>query len=180
MENSFTPSFLSIIAAGFYVMVAISCGRASAKAPQYRRSWIVLAAVFVLLAASRMLSVEDILRDGLREILRTDELYETRRAIQWPVAIVALSILAMVAGWQAKTFAATQSRRGRIVRLAILSTYGMAGLIALRMISLGPIDHFLNGPLKLNWILDMGFSLAVLLASIRFVTLPKSGERVRH
>lgn len=180
MENSFTPSFLSIIAAGFYVMVAVSCGRAGTMALQYRRSWIILGAVFVLLAASRMLSVEDILREGLRDMLRADELYEARRAIQWPIAIVVLSVLAMVAVWRARTFAATRSRRGRTVRLAQFATYGMVGLIVLRMISLGPIDHFLNGPLKLNWILDMGFSLAVLLASTRYVTLSKSAGRVRR
>jgi hypothetical protein len=43
--------------------------------------------------------------------------------------------------------------------------------MALRIASLHMIDALLYGPLKLNWVIDIGGSLVVLVAAIYYVQL---------
>jgi len=64
--------------------------------------------------------------------------------------------------------------RGRrnVARLAaVLAACAMLFLMALRAISLHPIDALLYGPLKLNWIVDLGASFLVLGSAIHYTRI---------
>jgi len=57
--------------------------------------------------------------------------------------------------------------------IAVALVWGACGVmiatIAMRTISLHALDRLLNGPLKLNWVGDMGSSLVVLAAAIFYI-----------
>jgi hypothetical protein len=60
--------------------------------------------------------------------------------------------------------------RNVIMLVALGCTGGMIVLATLRMISLHSVDAMLYGPLKINWIMDMGLSVAVLGCALRYLT----------
>ena len=64
-------------------------------------------------------------------------------------------------------------RRNIAVAIGIASCGVMLAIIALRMISLHAMDRLLYGPLKLNWVGDLGASALVLGAAIYYVLLLK-------
>ncbi len=67
--------------------------------------------------------------------------------------------------------------RGRrnVARLAgVLASAAMVCLMALRIASLHMTDALLYGPAKLNWVIDIGVSLVVLIAAIYYVQLVRA------
>ena len=67
--------------------------------------------------------------------------------------------------------------RGRrnVARLAgVLAAAAMVCLMALRIASLHMIDALLYGPSKLNWVIDIGVCLVVLVAAIYYVQLVRA------
>ncbi len=54
----------------------------------------------------------------------------------------------------------------------------MIGLMMLRIISLHMIDRLLFGPLKLNWVFDIGSTLAVLAAALYYIAIVSGRKRV--
>ena len=41
----------------------------------------------------------------------------------------------------------------------------------LRLISLSPVDALLYGPIKLNWIVDLGLGLSVVVSALAYVRI---------
>jgi len=76
---------------------------------------------------------------------------------------------AIFAAWFYRTVRKRRSRPGIAVMVALGSAGGMIFLLMLRMVSFHPIDRLLYG-LKLNWVVDIGTSLAVLGAALYYVT----------
>jgi len=179
--NMIEASPLSLMAAGFYVFVAIAvCVAAGVAArhnqpPWHNRTWLLLGCLFSLLIVSRIFSLEDLLRDSLREMARSDGTYEYRRDFQRPLVAFIFVLFGAAASWW--IYRAAKSMRGRrnfAVMAALASGFGMTGLIALRLISLHPIDALLYGPAKLNWVGDIGFGVIIVGAAVYYVRLIRS------
>ncbi len=177
------PSTLSLIAAGLYALVVLSCltaaGTAGAKRQQsvHWQSWTALAVLFAMLAILRVVSFEELLRDELRQFLLATGSYEERRGIQGPI-VLAIVVLAGSAGffWIYRRFRAARGRRNVTVILAQAAGLAMVGLVALRTVSFSALDSLLFGPLKLNWIGDIGASVLVAGCAVYYVSIVSAAK----
>jgi len=170
------PSMLSLLASSLYVLVFLGClvaataASRSRQAPGHLWTWLVLALFFASLAALRMLEIEDLVRDALRQSMRDEGVYSQRRSVQRPIVVTLVVLVG--AGGSLLLYRWTLALRGRRNRAriaAVLAACAMLFLVALRLISLHPIDVLLYGPLKLNWIGDLGASLVVLGSAIYYL-----------
>jgi len=176
-----TPSLLAVAASGFYLLVLLACTAAAIVAgqnrqqPSHTRWWLLLAVFFAVLIVLRMLAVEELVRDHIRDTLRASGSYRERRSIQGPIVV---SILFIAAGaGSVLLYRWGRSLRGRrnvMVFAAILASLAMSFLIVLRLTSLHAIDALLYGALKLNWVVDLGSSLVVLLAALGYIRLVRA------
>jgi len=175
---------LSLAAAGFYVVVvaavltALLTARKQRQQPWHSRVWLVVALVFVALAASRVYSLEEILRTELREWLRAEGAIAGRRV--WQGYLIAGALAATSAGGLFACYWASRKVKGRrnlAALIALGSTVAMLMLVAMRIISLHALDQLLFGPLKLNWVGDLGLSLTVLAAAIYYVRILRQPRR---
>lgn len=178
------PSTFGLIAAGLYCVTgslgALAAWRAGAggHAPRHVRLWLLVALAFVLLALSRVTMAEDVLHGWLRGQLEGMALYEHRRTLQLPlVLLTTAAAFASLAWWLAIWRRISGRRRERMVHLAWLGLLGMGSLIVLRIVSLHGIDSWLYSGLRLNWWLDIGSSLVVGSAAIRYLWLLRVAVR---
>lgn len=179
----FLASPLSLASAGLYLIVACAAGagalvaQRNRQASWHRRSWLGLAGIFACLVVSRMLGLEEIARDLLREGLRIESAYEARREFQRPIAAAAFALTSLFGLWLFYfTVRKLRKRRDRAVVIANVAGLGMLLLVALRITSLHTIDVLLYGPLKLNWTGDLGLCLLVAAAAIYYVRLVSSSR----
>jgi hypothetical protein len=172
------PTLLSLTASGIYAFVVLMTISAAGVAfvrrqqPWHVRAWLLLAALFAGLMVMRFYGLEEALRDNLRFELVNDGLYEDRRSFQRPVAAVVVVLIALGAfAWIYNGFRTVHGRRNVSVLIACASAFTMIGLVAMRIVSLSPVDQVLYGPLKLNWIADVGTSIAVLASGAYYARL---------
>lgn len=166
---------LSLIAAAFYGAVVFACllALAAAMARQQIRwhvlGWSALALLFVVLAAMRVFAIEELLREELRQLLRAEGTYDNRRAIQGPVFAALFITAAAIGGyWTFHTARTIRGRRNVAAMLGIASGSTLVFLLLLRIVSLHSVDQLIYGPLKLNWIIDLGASTIVLTAGLYY------------
>ncbi|MEE4540298.1 MAG: hypothetical protein V2J51_17620 [Erythrobacter sp.] len=179
------PSLLSLVAAGFYIAVAFATvaaafrARRSGQASAHAIVWIALAFLFVVLAVSRMLGLEDLLEQHLREGLRGRGSYDDRGGMQ-SVLVATLIAATGIGSFAFLLFARGRSllRGRRNLAVLIAGSAGMALilLVALRVLSFHQTDALLYGPLKLNWIIDLGASVTVIAAALFYVRLLPSAR----
>lgn len=175
------PSLLSLAASAFYILVAAACIGSAVTARQYRQpprfghTWLLLVVLFVALAAMRLTGAEEGIRDVVREAMRQGGDYADRRGLQVPV-IGALILLVGTGGllWIYRITRHPQGKRAAARIVAVTSAIVLLFLVGLRLFSLHSIDALLYGPLKLNWVIDIGASLAVMLAALRYVQLVRA------
>lgn len=159
-------SLLNWIAIAVYVVVALVAAWVGIHERKSLWLWIGIALFFVVLAALRWFEIEDIVRADMREWLRERGGYGGRRQLQRELTALLVALVATfgIAG----VFFARRGFFRRIDKLsvaALAACLGMLGLIGLRLVSLHTTDALLYGPIKLNWIADLGLSLAVLAAA---------------
>ena len=110
------------------------------------------------------------LRADLRDWLQAEGLADDRRAIQGPIIAVSIALFAAI-GMIALYWVAQRISGRRNIAVAIV--WGACGVmvatIAMRTVSLHALDRLLYGPLKLNWVGDIGASLGVLAAAIFYI-----------
>jgi hypothetical protein len=176
MHASLSP--FNMIAVGLYLLAALGCVIGLLTAMRYRqagwhlRVWLSVAALFIALAALRGLGIEDMWQGELRTMLRAEGTYQDRREFQRPLAAIVIAFAGSAAFlWAYRGFRNVRGRRNVAVMVAGASAFTMIALVALRLISLHPVDALLYGPIKLNWIIDMGSSLAVLGAAGYYIRL---------
>ncbi|MEM7780762.1 MAG: hypothetical protein AAF697_10260 [Pseudomonadota bacterium] len=131
--------------------------------------------LFLLLAASRGLGLEDILRAELRDWLRAEGVMGERRT--WQGYVITAMILVFVTAAFLALYRATSRMAGRrnfATIIALASGAAMIGLIGLRMISLHAMDTLLYGPLKLNWVGDIGASMVAFTAGLVYIRLVRA------
>jgi hypothetical protein len=172
------PSLQSLAASGLYACVLLACFAAAVTAqrkqqlPGHFWTWFVLGIFFGGLVALRVVGLEETVRSGLRASLQTEGSYDERRSIQGPI-VASLVMLSGVCGLFL-LYRINRHLRGRrnFVRVAaIAAACAMLVLITLRVTSLHAIDALLYGPLKLNWVIDIGASLTVLFGAIFYIRL---------
>jgi drug/metabolite transporter (DMT)-like permease len=133
---------------------------------------VIIAVMFGLFMLLRFYNAEEIARSSVRAYFRAEGVYTSRRTVQAPLVALLLVIVAAAAF-------ALMYRWSRIVRgrrnvarvVAVVAVLAMLLLIALRLASLHAIDALLYGPLKFNWIIDIGASLTVMGAAAYYVKL---------
>jgi len=171
-------SVLTVSASAIYALVLCGCLLAARLVSTHRqadwqgRVWLFLAFLFAALMVSRLFGIEEALRDGLRETLRAEGNYGSRRDFQAVIAgaVIMVSAAAVAFGF----FKASRRIRGKrsvTAALALLAGAAMVFLVVVRLISIHVLDWFLYGPLKLNWVGDIGLSVTVLVASLYFAKL---------
>lgn len=178
------PSILSLNAAGVYLIVMAGCLAAAITAARSRqpaahwRMWSAIALVFALLAAMRFIGFEEVVRDAFRDLLRVEGAYTERRSLQRPLSaavIFGISGLFVWGLWRQSR--GVQGRRNLALLVAQASTVGMVMLAGLRIVSLHELDALLYGPLKLNWIADMGASVITAVAAVTYIRLVRRQPR---
>lgn len=169
------PSMLSLIAAGAYAVVAAACVAALSSAigtqqmPWHRLAWTGLAAIFIALAAMRVIALEDLVREELRLLLRSEGAYDDRRTLQGLIFAVLFSAAAFAgAFWGFRIARTIRGRRNIVTVVALAACCVLTLLILLRIVSLHSVDALLYGPLKLNWIIDLGTSAVVLVCAVQY------------
>lgn len=169
------PSILSLTAAAFYGAVVFACLLALAASVARRQirwhviGWSALALLFAVLAAMRVFAAEDMLREELRLLLRAEGTYDDRRALQGPVFAALFIAAAAIGGiWTFHISRTIRGRRNIAAMVAIASGCTLVFLLMLRIVSLHSVDQLLHGPLKLNWIIDLGTSTIVLLGGVYY------------
>lgn len=128
------------------------------------------------LSAQRFLSLEDALRGQMRLAMARMELLEARSAFQAPVVML-IGILGIALIWL--VLKSPRLRRGTILEMTMvagkLALAGLFVLLSLRIVSLHAVDTILFtrflGPIRLNWILDIGLATLLAGAAVRFASV---------
>lgn len=163
-----SPTSLSLGATGFYGLVVLAClvallsARSQQQIAAHARIWAALAAFFLILIVLRLFNVEELLRSELRDWSRNSASYGEREGYQLPITIGIVVIFGFAAfAWVFRSLRKMQGRRSVALVTAEIGALGMLILIALRMISFNALDKLLYGPLKLNWVGDLGAAIMV-------------------
>lgn len=141
--------------------------------PQWHAQvWLFAAALFFLCAISRLLGIEEGLRMALRSELQAEQIYAGRREMQSVVAsviIVSMTLSVIFAGWRVQQSGVLARRSlSREVIWAAAACCMMILLIAIRMVSLHALDSLLYRGPRLNWLVDIGATGAVLILAWRY------------
>lgn len=164
----------SMAAAGLYALVMLACAaaaiaaRSNGQRAAHVGGWMAVAGLFALLVWLRVGAVEDIVRDHLREVLKANGEYEHRRALQLPLVVGAIIGAAFLFAWPVRAWHTARGRRDRAIAAALLGAAVMVVLVALRTISFSPLDSLLYGPVKLNWVADIGAACLILGAAVYY------------
>lgn len=172
------PSMLSLSASGLYGVVVLACIAAAVTAARHRQlprhwqTWLIVALLFAVFAILRLVAAEELARDAARKFMRASDSYSERRSLQAPMVstvIVLAGAAALLALYRWN--AALRGRRNQARMASLVAVVAMLFLIALRLASLHAVDSLLYGPLKLNWVIDLGASLTVLVAAVCYILL---------
>lgn len=179
------PSTLSMIAAAGYAVVFFACLAASLQAGRSNAAtrqvwaWTMIAVFFVLLAAMRASDLEETMRDILRDWLRENGNYKSRGVFQLPLTIGIAFAVGGILVWLARKWRRVSGRRIKSLLVAVMGVFAMIGFVALRNISFSPFDKLLYGPLKLNWVGDIGSALLVLSAALYYAYVVQTSPSSR-
>jgi len=173
-----SQSTLGLTAAGLYAVALLACWAAGFVAVNNKqssdqvRNWLLIALMFFGLILSRALDIEEGLRQGLRNSLLEQKTYADRRDIQRPIAAGMIMFGTLIGVRMIYHFVQhTGSRLCMAVAVATFAALAMLLLLALRIVSLNAVDAVLFGPLKVNWITDIGASVFVIAAALYYVRL---------
>lgn len=175
MMQIITP--LSLAAVGVYLIVAVSAAAACVRAAARRQAgwhasvWAGVAIMFVGFALIRVFGIEEIIQTDLRDLLLLENRYQERRQLQGPLfAVIFMFSAVIAAGLFYYVVRGRPGQRDTASLVAAGCTCGMIVLSALRTVSLHSVDALLYGPLKINWIADIGLSVAVIALAARYWT----------
>ncbi|MEQ8409970.1 MAG: hypothetical protein RIB52_00305 [Erythrobacter sp.] len=143
----------------------------------HRHVWLLLAVLFGALIVMRMFGLEEIIRDGLRTLLRGEGSYQQRQAIQRPLVSFILVLFTALLSFLAFRFLRQiRGRRNYASAAGAGAGLAMILLLLLRITSLHVVDKVLYGPFRFNWIADVGITLVALGAAARYVMILRRGH----
>lgn len=155
--------------------VAAQAGLAARKGMRVQdsRFWIAAAALFLCLTASRVLGIEAGLTEDLRAELKQLMLYKDRYEVQGIIASVVIVVAAVfIALWLWRRTRTPWRKMELPARYRIageVACGAMACLVLLRLVSLHMIDSLLYRGPHLNWLVDVGATLAIIGLSRGYV-----------
>lgn len=171
-------SILNTAAVMIYLAVSAGClfaaslGARSRQLPAHWRLWAVIGIAFIGFAALRWTGIERELGDALRGYLVSEGSYDERRALQRPLAAGLVAVVGVViALGLMRQWRLARGRRDLALIAGQAGLFAMAALLGMRLVSLHAVDKLLYGPLKLNWVIDIGASLTVLAAALFYMRL---------
>ncbi|MCX7284564.1 MAG: hypothetical protein NTX28_11065 [Novosphingobium sp.] len=184
-----------MVAVLLYAIAAVLAWRARAAArkraglltlPQWHETvWLFAAVLFALCAISRLLGIEEVLRDSMRGELQVERVYNARwefQSVLASVVIIAVALLVVFAATRVQK-SGVLKRRGlsRQVIWAAAACCAMIVLITFRMISLHALDSLLYRGPRLNWVVDVGATVALQLLAWRYAAeLGKAKAQMRR
>lgn len=186
------PGLIAVVLYGAAAMLALRAwsvtrGQSGLRhVPDWHgKVWLFAAALFAVCAVSRLLGIEEGWRNALRNELQVERIYAVRREYQAVLAsaiIVLVALAAVGASWLARRHGLTRQRGfARDAAWAGVACGTMIVLIALRMVSLHMLDSLLYRGPRLNWVLDIGSTVAVIALAWRYpADLGKAMARARH
>lgn len=174
--------YLGFVAILTYAGTAMSCVFAanSSRSTQSHKIWWFCAAFFLVLAAVRAMGAESIMTENMRHWFHDQGVYGARRDLQRPISAGLVVVLSAVfALFWLKCPSMQSSTRQWAKFWGFVGLVTMTGVIAMRLISFHELDRLLYGPIKLNWLLDIGSSALVAWAAWRFGRAAEAGSRHR-
>ncbi|MDE1467466.1 hypothetical protein [Aurantiacibacter sp. D1-12] len=170
-------SMLSFGAALLYMVATVACVGALGAARNSRthrrdtKKWLACAAVFVVLAIARLTDFEELSRNALRTWAREGGAYAQREQLQLPATILVAIAGVVTAFWLLRIWQrGNMTVRSRLAFLSICASCAFAPLYGLRITSLHVTDRLLySGPIRLNWVIDIGLTLTVLICAALYV-----------
>ncbi|GAA0266841.1 hypothetical protein GCM10009127_03020 [Alteraurantiacibacter aestuarii] len=175
---------LGLIAVGLYAAVALAAMGAALAGHFGKRPWKdgaawIFASIFMLLlAAMRLTNAEDRIRQFLRVMIKANGEYGHRWEYQAPLTaiVVVLAAAGLVAAFYLVKRWQRQGKELSQTVIAQLAMLGFVPLFGLRIVSLHLTDRLLYaGPLRLNWLIDIGLTLTIGGAAILYILHCKRG-----
>jgi len=160
-----------LAAIALYLLTAGACLWAAIHAPPRapRLGWLVISLFFVALGAWRLAGTEEIVRAALRDALLTRGEYGVRESVQRPLAAALLLGATSMAVWAALRWRALGRHPARRALFwAQCGATAMAGLVAVRVVSLHATDTLLFSGPHLNRVIDPALALFVLVQAWLF------------
>lgn len=134
--------------------------------------------LFIALVGLRLFDLEEVFRTELRSLVRIQEGYADRR--EWQSALIAIiagiSAIAAFFGFY-RAAKIVRGRRDAVIAIALGGAAMMLLLILVRLVSLHSVDQLLYGPLKINWVVDLGLSASIFSLSIYYGFLIRNFNR---
>lgn len=133
--------------------------------------WLACAGWFAAMGISRLLSLEELVRDALRGSLVDAQLYAERSTLQAPILAVLLVGLLGLGLWAMYRGPIRFEGTGqRLIWLSRIGVAGLALLVVLRVLSLHFVDKILySGPVRLNWVTDGSMTLLVGACAVLYL-----------
>ena len=145
-----------------------------------RRLLLLAAIVFTGLALWRFFGTEEWLRSLARAWLAESGRYQTRKGLQI-AALLVMAIPAMLVLLHSTRGLRPNGSVDRAAWLIETGLLGMAMLMALRLVSWGPIDRILyGGPVHLNWFAEAALVALIVLGASRTVMGCRQQQRGRR
>ena len=138
--------------------------------------WLAVAVIFIGLIAFRLTNGEDLTRQALRDLLMERHYYESRRALQRPLAalLVLATSVAIFAAW--RWWPRGEGRPATLLRVGILAAAAYVPLNLLRIVSLHDVDRLLYArPVPPNWIVDFALTLIAGGCALSFARAASNG-----
>lgn len=145
-----------------------------------RVRWAMTAGFFLIIALLRGSGAETAVTTAIRESLLQDGLYEHRRDVQRPLAALAVVLISSALGLFYVKRPKSLGRKPPSPRSwprfwAMVGITLMCGVVLMRLISFHDLDRYLYGPVRMNWILDIGSSALVALSALHFRRISGGG-----
>ena len=168
MDLHFILGFLACVLYLCVIVATIGAARSADKSRD-RLRWRLAAVFFAMALILRGTGLEAWLTQSMRESLFADGLYARRQDFQRPLAALAVVAISACLFFFYTKRPKVRGRSREWYRFwAMIGITLMAGLVGLRLISFHELDRALYGPIRLNWILDIGSSFLVIWAAVRF------------
>lgn len=179
------PSLADLIGTALYILTALASiwagtvDRKRSRTPGAAAAhWWAVAALFAGFAAWRLLNGEGRVQALLRGQLQADGTYDDRYTMQGPLAAALVVVLAAIGAIAAWRWYSQPPHRA----WSMAGALGLLGFSVVRMVSYHPIDRLIYagvGPLRLNYLIELGCIGLVLYAIYRLQKLSHRSNRTR-
>jgi hypothetical protein len=171
------PSLADWIGSLFYLFTGIVALAASVRAPtrRSRRHWRFITTFIIALIPWRLFQMEEVVRETLRAVLVTEELYSTRAYLQAPAAAGLIALGAIAVG----AYVARAKSRPWQLSLSGLAIGAMLSLMVIRLVSLHMLDRLIYasiGPFRLHYFVESALLVAIIWAA----THPEPRQNTRY